>query len=487
MPTKRIPLVGSYINRNVNPTSFTTYDQLFTNCYPEVVKNAITGTTNVYLNKRPGTIVGAALTGVLAPSIIGATPVVWTGNTAASAPVAAAFINTGSNDTSVWDLATDAKIGGDIANTSDCTGLTETTVSGTATLVGNFLDLGTGAVEQWYFPQGGAWTQVTDGDFVAPVGLPAHINGYTFNMLQNGRIENSDLNSVSAYTANNYFTTNAYPDKGVSVARFGDFILGLGESSIEVLRSRGSTTGSPLFREATIPLGCARRSTSGYQPFLAAHGTMYWLATNQEGARIGVYRLNGQSPEKVSNGAIDKLIESFYGFAGSLFLHGMKHVVLVNSSGNFCFCADTGFWWRLTQTGATFISSAIAAPGGVTYLTSGASNTSQEFATVYQDNGSAYTATAQTENVDFGTDKRKFYSKLRMIGDTQASTSNVGVAYRDEDGASFSAARNVDMSLADKSLSGLGAARKRAWKLTHSANTPWRQEAIELDFTVGTS
>src|SRR5262245_26956457 len=141
MPTFRAPLVGSFSNRK-DAVNFTG-DQIFKNCYPEVVRNPITGKTTVYLVKRPGSSAGSALTGVDSSCKSGAI-IAWAGQTATEPIPAAAFLNTGGTSTSVWNLNTEAKIGGDISTTDDCTCLTETIVSGTANLVGNFYDSSTG-------------------------------------------------------------------------------------------------------------------------------------------------------------------------------------------------------------------------------------------------------------------------------------------------------------------------------------------------------
>lgn len=505
MPTLRIPLVGSTITR---PSGVFTVavDQAFTNCYPEVIRNPITGKGVVYLLKRPGTSKGAALTGVDSACPSGAI-VSWAGQSGAEPIIAAAFVNTGGTSTSVWNMSTDSKIGGDISNTQDCTCLTETVISGTANLVGNFYDSSTGALEQWFYPESGAWTQVTDADFPSDVvGFPAHMDGFVFNMTKSGKIYNSDLNSVSAYTSTNFIEANDYPDRGVTVARFQNYIVGFGERSIQFFYNAGNATGSILSRVqgATIRMGAGRTQTTGgigkttVFTVLPAKSNIYWIGANSEGIPNGIFRFKGLTPEKISTPTIDRALgDGLSGFRGTMFFSGSHHIVLGGAGVTLhhAYCIDTDTWWRfelasggllgaigaasssLSMSARTHFTTTANARNNVSLLPSGSNN---------QDDGSNFTVSVQTANDDLGTGKRKFYESARLIGDDQPSTCNVAVSYSDDDYTSFSTARNIDMgTYPSQKLTRLGSSRRRAWKLTNAASTPLRLEALEIDYSVG--
>jgi len=497
MPIARFPLVGSYTNRADGATD----DQIFTNCFPETTKNPVTGNGAAKLLKRLGYTKGGALSGVAQAggqnSTYGAGAILsWTGTANANPRVVAAFQNSGGADMSVWDLVSDTKIGGDIAATVECTAITETMVSTTPTLVANFFDNVGGNLEQWYFPEGGAWTQVTDGDFptgLSLVGFPSHMDGFVFNMTSDGKIYNSDLNSVSAYTANNFIPVSEYPDKGVSVARQGSFIVGFGEKSIERFVNAGNSSGSPLQRVSggTIHMGAARRAASEMQTVMNAHGTIYWLGTNSDAAITGVYRFKGMTPEKISSVSIDNLLMSgqLRGFVGTLTQHGMQHVVIRGSAGVWCYCVETNFWWKhLLQSGemrACLGGASNAAPLAASYFI-GSNNARANLYTGNQDDGSNFTQTVTTAEEDLGTQRRKFYNKLSVDYDKQSAASNLGVAWSDDGGTTFSTARNIDMSQTAKPfIDRLGSSRRRIWKYTNTANTPSGIRAAELEYEVG--
>lgn len=497
MPRLRIPLFGSYTNRNVDPAAFSSSDQQFVNGYPEIISNALTRDTKVQFNKRPGHTTSSSLASVSAAASVGMV-LSWTGNSSLAPPPAVAFKNVGDSSTSVWNMSNASKIGADIADTSDCFALTETVVSTTANIVGNFVDSSSSAAEQWVFPEGGAWAQVTDGDFPTNiVGFPVHMDGYTFNMTQDGKIYNSDLNSVTAYTATNFISANLYPDKGVTVARHGRYIVAFGEKSIEFFVNAGHPFGSPLTKvEGGLQVGAARRQMQTHHTVLQALGTVYWIGTNSEGATTGVYRFKGNEPEKVSNPGIDKLLSSgnIAGFVGTMCLHGLNHVVMQGEgAGVWCFCAESNFWWKLTLASGEVraclgVNDASFGGGATTYFVTGTSKKVHHFSTttspVYQDDGAAYTMTVQTDNIDAGTDRIKFWKRLRIICDRQTS-GTIGVAWSDDDFGNFTTAVNVEITNGFALASRLGSSRRRSWKLTHSANTPCRIEAVEIEYELG--
>lgn len=488
MPTLRLPLVGSIMNRSVVPTSIPTVDQTFINAYPEVTANPITNKPTVVLYKRPGHTKSAAFTGTSFGTF---GMVMWTGHTDAIAPVVGALVNTGGTSTSVWDLFGATKLGSDIASTSDCTVLTETLVSGTANLVGNFIDSGNGAVERWIYPQGGAWAQVTTNFPTNLVGFPVHMDGFTFDMTQDGFIVHSDVNSVTAYSVINKIQSQAYPDKGVTVARLDNLLLAFGEGSLEFFENTGNPAGSVLSRAGSIRMGAVRRTATGSHTVLQAFGSVYWIGTSPDGAANGIYTFNGRAPKKISSPAIDKMVASggITGFLGSMCSHGMRHLVLQTTNTQICYCIDTGFWWRFEVTGSVLTASVLAQqsaspPTAFTYLLNSAGRMLTMGTDIYLDASSTYTMTVRTQNLDFGTHRKKMWQGVSVIGDVQTSSSPVNVSYSDDDFANFSSARSIDMSTSANRLVRWGASRRRAWKFEHATNTPLRLEAVEFEYEV---
>lgn len=491
MTTVRFPLVGSLTNRNVDAAIVEAEDQSFTNCYPELNTNPLTGKSSIVLNKRPGV---AASADVQASASAGHGACVWTSNSASASPTIFSFVK--STATSIMFFNTSGtQIGGDVANTNACPFLTDTLISGTGNLTATLVDSGTSALEAWYFPEGGAWTQITDADFPSNIQLShCHMDGYMFVITNRGAIHNSDLNSLSAWTSTSFINAQSMPDNGVGLARHRNFVIAFGDYSLEFFFNAGNATGSPLSRvDDSVRRVGALRSTS--RAIMTIGDTVYWLGRTDSGAG-GVYRLKGFEPEKISPPAIDKLVTmgTISVIAGSFTLHGKSHIAFYTASNVvLCFCTETGFWWWFTLadgivTPASFVGA--NALNGFSYLTAESSAKIFSFnpsTPVWQDNSSAYTMTVRTDSLDHGTHKRKFYKSLALIGDTQSAASAVGVSYSDDDYSTFGTARNIDMNATQRRLFRLGSSRRRAWQFTHSANTPCRLEAVEIEYAEGSS
>lgn len=505
MPSLTIPFVGSIMNRNTNPLAgFADRDQYFENCYPEITRNPITGKTSVQLYKRVGVAIFRTVTGTNIPFNGGA---VWAGRSAG--PTVVFPMVTSGNDLTVIDgagtLFTQAGIGLDSVYLSETLISNVANVTYIATKQSDLLRHG------WFFPEGGASTEITDADFPPNQGTPlpivgemVHMDGFAFVLTKGGQIYNSDLNSLSAWTATAFQSAQSIPDNGVGLARYKNLIVAFGTLSIEFFQNAG-TTPSPLvpIGNAVRHVGALGQSDASHKCIMSVADSVYFIGQDLESGTLGVYRLNGYTPEKISNAAIDKFLTEQMdsgtppGIAGAFPMHGMTHVLLeVAAAGGSirqapCFCVQTGLWWYMKASSAIQNFVSCAGANGVAYFTTDQND--NIYATdagtpVFADNAEAYTQTVQIGPVDHDTPDRKFVNRLRINGDTQGSTSNVGVSYSDDDGVTFSTARNIDMSAAVKELTRLGSYRNgRLYKFTHSAATANRMRSVTIDYERGTS
>ena len=86
-----------------------------------------------------------------------------------------------------------------------------------------------------------------------------------------------------------------------------------------------------------------------------------------------------------------------------------------------------------------------------------------------------------TRGLDFDTYKRKRLNRLTLVGADSRETSTCGVSWSDDDGQTWSTARNVDLNDARPTLTRLGTFRKRQFRITNSSDAPMELEAMELD------
>lgn len=379
------------------------------------------------------------------------------------------------------------------AITGEATAITESIISGTATLWITSTDS-----TAWTYQDAGAATKIIDGSYPGAggqgktiAGTFAHLNGRAYIMDVNGDVWGGNINSKTAWSGANYFSTQSQPDKGIGVIRHRDNLIAFGRDSFEILDDAGNPVGSQLSRVSTHLLGCASSNA-----MINLSDTIFWAATTREGI-VGLYAYNGQEIKQVSIPEVDQ--QMIIAGPGNLSLtsagfYGRNFVVVNAGTTTFLYCVEednwhewtgpTNLWHRMAGavvgTSIANYSLSNSGTGGKVYVMNPA-------AIVYQDDGAAYTATIQTRKLDMDTLQRKKWSEIEIVADTESATSTLGVLWYDDDYVNPSASRSVDLSLARTRLTRCGSSRRRAFVLTHSANTAMRLEALDVTFEVNPS
>lgn len=496
MSALRVPLTGSYNTRIPEAGALTSSsgvvgtgivgsmivglayrgsdkDTRYVNCLVTTISDVITGTKRLYVVKRPGFVVNTTP----AAGSIGTAIHVWVAKGSGS-DVISAF---GSTNSTIYNGTT--SLG---AITGKANGITETVLAGTATLVISSTDS-----TAWYYPNGGSLTKIADADFPGnagktTVGTFAHLDGYAFIMTSDGLIYNSDLNSVTAWTANNFLSANEYPDTGVGLIRFRNTIVAFGKESLEVYKNAGNAAGSPLTRlpEYSQLIGCISADA-----ITSIKDTVFFCGSTKQGV-ISLYAYDGQKATPVSPPEISAQLT----IAGpsnvtitSMGFYGRHFVVCQASNTTFVYCIEENGWHEWTSTEPLWYKADGVVNGTtmVCYTVSNVSTSGKVFvfnpaATSYQDNGAAFTATIQTSKLDLGNSLRKSWGKMNIVGDQVTSTSSLGITWSDDDYQNYATVQTVDMSGSHPNLSRTGSSRRRNWVLTHSGNTSMRLEALDF-------
>lgn len=465
-----IGIVGVMI---VGGTPSTDRDQRFINCYPLTVKNQVARTATPYLVKRAGfqasttPSAGNAGTGLK----------VWVGN---SNKIISAF---GTTNSTIYDGT--SSLG---AITGKCTGITETILSGTANIA-----VSADNNRAWFYPAGGALTEITDGDFPGQagrtvVGTFAHLEGYAFIMDSTGRIYNSDINSLSAWTANAFASTNVVPDSGIGCVEYRNHILAFGSRSMEVWYNAGNPSGSPLSRrdEATRLIGLIN-----YHAITKIVDMLAFVGTSNLGA-LEVYLMDGFEPRRISTPEIESQL-TLMGvndvYVSAKKEAGRTFIVVSGPATTYVYCVEEQLWheWSSQTPLWQFMDGIASGSSYVTYAVSALSTSGKVYSVnpagfTYQDDGVAYTATFQLSQYDGGSSDRKIMPSLRVVGDRAGSTSTLSISFSDDDYATWSTVRTVDLSTERPELKKInGSFVRRAVKGTHSANLAMRLEALETD------
>lgn len=493
----RIPIAGSYNTRVTetntlssasgiwglgiwgvfiwgDPVQSTDKDQRYINCFTKTVTNSYTGNRTLYCVKRPG----FATLNTPQSGSIGTAVMVWTGQ-GAGTKVMSAF---GGTNSTIYDGTT-----GKGTITGKATQIAETSPSNVPTLLVPSTDS-----TAWYFDNGttvAVMTKVTDAQFPGNAGYTlaggfATMDGYNFIMDTLGNIWNSDLNSVTSWTATGFINANSYPDRGIGCVRQRDTIMAFGTESVQFYQNAGNPSGSPLSRieSRTLRLGCVSADA-----VTTIEDTVFWAGSSpQGGMHVSAYGAGGY--RKVSTPEIENILI----LAGasnisltSLEIYGDSFVIVNAASVTFVYCLEENAWheWT-TAAGRLWYKCAGVSSGStqVLYAISNVSTSGKVFtinpsSLTYLDNGNSFTARMQLSKVGEG-DKRTFWEEINIIGDQNTSSSTLTVEASDDDYATWTTIGSVDLSADLRRITRCGSSYRRAWALVHSDNAPMRLEAI---------
>jgi len=458
-------------------TQSTDKDARYINCFAQTVSDPVYGQKRVYMVKRPG--FGTGFTPAAGER--GEAVLVWSGQ-GTGQKVISAF---GSTNSTIYDSA--VSLG---AITGRCTGLTESVVGTTTPTIFITSNDSTG----WYYDTVTAVvTKIADADFPGNAGKTlagtfSHLKGFACVLTTDGFLYASDLNSGTGWTSNSFDSTNALPDAGVGTRTHGEFIMAFGTQSIEFWYNAGLTP-FPLARAGakTIKVGAISDDA------IAEISDTKWFAGSTPQGGISIFQYDG-SLSRVSTSEIDAILI----LAGAsnismttIRFYGRSFVLVRAGPTTFAYCVEEKMWheWNSTtplwykcvgiSLGGTMVNYAVSniATSGKVYIMNHAS-------LVFTDDGTTYTARIQTAKEDGGTNHRKIYSYLDIIGDVETSASILTISASDDDYQNYVVLGTVDLSSQQRRLTRLGAARRRAWVFTHSANTPMRLERGEGELKV---
>ena len=498
MRSYRVPLVGPYNTRisAVNASDSTSgyvgvgivglmivgkttqasdKDARYVNCFPHTVADQITEKKRIFTVKRPG--FGTQSTPAAGQK--GYAIHVWAGNSNA---IISAF---GETNSTIYNGA--ASIG---AITGRATSITETSINGTATITVPSTD-NTG----WY-ADSGSMTEITDadwpGDTETITGPFAHMDGFALIMTTRGRLWASDVNSITAWTANSFGATNAYPDTGVAAIRRGTYVMAFCSTHLEFWSNAGLSP-FPLARAAAMTVKVGAVSADAIARIA---DTIFWAGSAPEGG-LSVFQYDG-SLSRISPPEIDSAL--ILAGASNISLttirfYGLSFVLVKAGPLTYVYCVEEKMWHEWSSTTPLWYKCAAVPSGGtmVNYAVSNVSTSGKVFlmnhaSLVFTDNSAAYTARIQLPVMDLGTNKRKFWHDIELVGDRETSTSAITLSYSDDDFQTYTTVSPTgDLSASRVRWTRLGSSRRRGWVWTHAAATPMRLEAAEGNVTIGTS
>lgn len=476
--TKRFPLVGMPQQRNGRDVL---KDQRFLNCFPEQIKAQVTEAKKYYCTKRSGIIQSVAPAFGLSRGaiyediskklffVVGTALCSWNGSSLNAFGVIPGTDPVGFT----LHLTTEVKV-----------------------------ILLTGTNGYSINPQTDIATQIVDPDFPTPhLPFPISMDGYLFVAKANSAdIYNSDLDNELAWTPGNFTTAEMYPDNIVAMTKNNNYVIAVGGGSTEFFYDAGTATGSPLQRNdsAVQQLG-----TGAAYSVVQTENEVVLIGNTGNGGRT-VWVIEGFKAQEVGTEAVRMSLndlEDDLSTVNAYCIRVMGHKFYVlrmpTVDRTWVYDFDSKLWheWSTPDTGGTqraFIGIYAAdGPNGFPYMLVDISGLGGVFVMrddVYQDIDRTITAQLTTLKLDFDNMNRKVASRMAIYGDWPLNTTaSLAIEWSDDDYRTWSAPRILQLSSEFPFIRRLGRFRRRAFRLTHTANTPMRLEGMELNLDSGVS
>lgn len=462
--TQRFPLFGNQHNRLASATK----DQLFYNVVLDVVQNAATGAKSVFCNKR-----GAftADTTVIGGGGVGRGIYYWSRSGKKYSVIGDKLY---SNTTQIYTLAT----------STGTVWFHEATGSSDVLIIGDGTDLLTISTSDTV-------TDITDADLpVGPI-TPVSLDGYVF-VAKSGtdEIYNSDVDAPTAWTASSFLTAEMYPDNIIALARQVNYIVAFGAFSIEFFYDNENASGSPLRRNESVAMkvGLAGRDTVAQ-----TDRRIVFVGQTNDGDP-GVWMFTGLTPEKVSTEFQDKILKNEGANLANATAWSCRHkghtlYVLNLNARTLVFDLEEKVWldWSINSSGSHAVlpfKYATQGPNNTFLVLHNSDGKIYELEeTSYQDDAGAILVHIITSKLDMGNMRQKRQFRFELICDTE-SAGTATVEWTDDDYQTWKTARTLDLTKRPYTKAG-GIFRRRAYRIKHESNNPFRAEAFELDISDG--
>lgn len=333
--------------------------------------------------------------------------------------------------------------------------------------------------------------KIIDSDFPTEAQGPfVELDGRVYIGCTDGSIRGSDLNSITAWSAANSIQT---PESSVVVVRHNEQILAIGKNKIVPYFNAGNS-GSVLGRSSSPEINIG---TSDFNNVVTFRDWTFFIGQDTGPETSGIWMLSGFSVDRLTSIPVTRILSQNEATLNanvvvlSAFEHQGKQMVnfgMGTSSAvtaSFNYCLESKEWVesgydRLYKFSEGLNAISLSDTAGRIYIANPLTPT-------YQDVGAtAYSAIIQTSPVDHGTSLRKTDRDVVLICDKQSSgTVTLETNDNDYDSSSWVTRGTFDLTQARPKISRCGSYKgRRSYRLTHSANTAFRAEALEMDVTV---
>ncbi len=330
------------------------------------------------------------------------------------------------------------------------------------------------------------------GGFPTPhIPTPQYMDGYVFlpdvNSLD---IYNSAATNPYSWSALDFASAESYPDPVVGLARQNNFIVAFGTSSTEFMYDSAKANqltdfNSPLDRYESFVLqtGCMNKNA-----VLQSERVLIFIGKSDVGGHA-VWRMDGGNAKEISTEYIEKFIDledtttNITGFGFRIVGHMLFVINLPTANRTFVYDVEENTWTEWQYNGGMIPFVSFCDAGGVVVIQHTSNGKLYKLdPLVYNDFDVDITARVRLAKQDFDTDAYKFYHQTTVIGD--APSGAYILRWSDDDYTTWS--NDKTLPITDRPyFMRSGKARRRAWEIEYTHNSPSRLEALEMTYSIG--
>ena len=485
MPAKTnitIPLALSYDTGGVLAVTNAAagQDQRRVNSYYEITRESIGVEPDVILARRPGVTIDAGTYGTTTQVqyVVGRDPATtWDA-------VPWIFVKDGTSSKVVnSSTSTNILTNGDYTPRFFDTVMFGTTRYGVVQLQNITTPTATPAQKVYYATAIGSWTEITDADFIALShrGKMEFMDNFAFIADSNNRIFQSGVSDLSAWAATEFIGRTIVQDAPQGLMKVRNHLLFFGERTVETfVTNENNVTGSILERVPYSAQKIGLNSLAGGGSGLVGK-TNYYATVADVGYFIGRFggqpndaslmSYDGNRFEKVSRPHEDKLLSSTTLYSINPFLFGGKIAIAIQltlptatTQRWLMFFPELNDWFEWESTVYSPVSNGEYFAGinpQKLYTFEAAEN--------FRDDGTGFSMITQFR-IPFPDVRWHSMASCGVIADTTSDTQNLAVSFSDNDGATWSTERNIDLSQIKKEITGCGGFMQRQVRLTHTGS-----------------
>lgn len=328
------------------------------------------------------------------------------------------------------------------------------------------------------------------------------MDGYVFFLTSDAKLYNFNLNDIDTLGANNYISVDQSGSSGAAIIKYRDFIIAFTKLDCEFFQNSGNPSGSILNRRKDLT---SKIGTINQDSVSAVHDNVFFISSGYEGS-MGVYFIDGLIPRRVSTFSIDARLNqyslpavNYVCRAFSLLGNTYCAVSLYDSSSHvitFIYNLENNTWIEWTGQYHHLVAGGNLASsnGYLLYTASRVASTTlfgywlplmgawnYDFA---PSGSNLFTMTLQMEPWSPNGGRPFTVNSVRLLADNQASGTTTLKASPDD----YTTDRTIGtfaMTSTRKEIrrGGYFKSGSCAFKLEHSDNTPWRGQALVVDWS----